>query len=77
VVVATGPAASVDGFAVGRTELHRERLGGLVRATLRGTVGGSDRLRARDLGVDLEPLSLQQVVVRMTTPEPAGKGADR
>jgi ABC-2 type transport system ATP-binding protein len=85
VVAATGPAASVDGFAEGRTELHRERVGGLVRATLRGTVGGSDRTLAREMGIELEPLSLQQFVVRMTTPPvtpapapvPTGKGAPR
>src|SRR6185503_18171907 len=35
-VAATGPAEAVDGFAAGRTELHRERSSGLVRSTILG-----------------------------------------
>jgi ABC-2 type transport system ATP-binding protein len=67
-MAATGPELSVDGFAAGRTEMHRERLGGLVRATIRGTFGSRDRSLAQALGVEIEPLSLQQFVVRMTMP---------
>jgi ABC-2 type transport system ATP-binding protein len=68
VVAATGPELSVSGFAAGRTELHRERLGGLVRATLHGSFGSTDRSLAQALGVEVEPLSLQQFIVRMTMP---------
>jgi len=68
VMDATGPAAAVDSLADGRAELHRERLGGVVRVTLRGGFDNADRLRAKKLGVALEPLSMQQAVVRLTMP---------
>jgi ABC-2 type transport system ATP-binding protein len=67
VVAATGRAESVDGFAAGRTELHRERLSGLVRSTIVGGLGPHARALAQSLDVELEPLSLQQLVVRLTT----------
>jgi ABC-2 type transport system ATP-binding protein len=78
-VVASGPAAAVDGFAAGlagATLVRRDRLGGLdaVRATLRGAVGPADRDRARELGVELAPLSLQQLVVSLTAPAAAEPG---
>ncbi len=46
--------------------LHREQLGGTVRVTLRGSFDNAERLRAKKLGIDLEPVSLQQAVVRLT-----------
>jgi ABC-2 type transport system ATP-binding protein len=70
-VVASGPTAAVDGFAAGlatATRVRRDTLGGQVRDTIRGTVGPADRQRARELGVELAPLSLQQVVVGLTGP---------
>ncbi|GLY20780.1 ABC transporter ATP-binding protein [Micromonospora sp. NBRC 101691] len=67
VVDATGPAEVVDGFATGHQVLHRSQLGGTVRATLRGPFDDAERLRAKQLGLDLEPASLQQAVVRLTT----------
>ncbi|MEV4617294.1 ABC transporter ATP-binding protein [Asanoa sp. NPDC049573] len=66
VMDATGPAAAVQDLAEGRDVLHRQRLGGTVRATIRGTFDNAERLRAKKLGVDLEPVSLQQAVVRLT-----------
>jgi ABC-2 type transport system ATP-binding protein len=66
VMDATGPADAIDEIATGRVVLHRERLGGVVRATLRGAFDNAERLRAKKLGIDLEPVSLQQAVVRLT-----------
>jgi ABC-2 type transport system ATP-binding protein len=67
VVAATGQAEAVDGFASGHTELHRERMNGLVRSTIVGGFGPQAKALARALDVELEPLSLQQLVVRLTT----------
>jgi ABC-2 type transport system ATP-binding protein len=67
VVIATGPAGAVDRLVAGRTELYRERLGGVVRATLRGDFEPAPA----DPDVRLEPVSLQQFVVRMTMPATA------
>ncbi|GIF77533.1 ATP-binding cassette domain-containing protein [Asanoa siamensis] len=66
VMDATGPAGVIDEFAGSRTVLHREQLGGTVRVTLRGSFDNAERLRAKKLGIDLEPVSLQQAVVRLT-----------
>jgi ABC-2 type transport system ATP-binding protein len=66
VVTLTGPAAAVDLLTVNTDELHREHLGQLTRATVRGTVSAG---RAREAGVQLEPVSLQQLVVRITARE--------
>ncbi|AXO36628.1 ABC transporter ATP-binding protein [Micromonospora echinospora] len=67
VVEASGPAAAVDEFAAAHQALHREQLGGAVRASLRGSFDDAERTRAEKLGIDLAPVSLQQAVVRLTT----------
>ncbi|MEE6257201.1 ABC transporter ATP-binding protein [Plantactinospora sonchi] len=67
VITASGPASAVDEFAATSDELHREALGRYARATLRGTFGPAERDRARELGLDLEPVSLQDIVIRLTT----------
>ncbi|MDO3684351.1 ATP-binding cassette domain-containing protein [Micromonospora sp. C28ISP2-4] len=67
VMEASGPAAAVDDFAGAYGVLHREQLGGAVRASLRGSFDNAERMRAKKLGIDLAPVSLQQAVVRLTT----------
>ncbi|MEU7713677.1 ATP-binding cassette domain-containing protein [Micromonospora chalcea] len=67
VMEASGPAAAVDEFAAAHQALHREQLGGAVRASLRGSFDDAERTRAKKLGIDLAPVSLQQAVVRLTT----------
>ena len=66
VVTVTGPAQTVDRLIANADELHREHLGPLTRATVRGAVSAGD---AREASVQLEPVSLQQLVVRITTRE--------
>lgn len=70
-VAVTGPAEAVERFAAGHHELHRERIGGSLRVTL---TGARDR---HEPGLDFEPVSLQQLVVRTTQgrggPVAAGK----
>jgi ABC-2 type transport system ATP-binding protein len=70
-VAVTGPAEAVERFAAGHRELHRERFGGSLRVTL---TGARDRYEP---GLDFEPVSLQQLVVRTTQghggPVAAGK----
>jgi ABC-2 type transport system ATP-binding protein len=63
-VTVSGPAATVERFTAGREMLHRQDLGGLTRVTV---VGAHDDGRARELGLSVEPVSLQQFVVRTTT----------
>ncbi|MDG6102940.1 ABC transporter ATP-binding protein [Dactylosporangium aurantiacum] len=66
VVTVTGPAQAVDRLTANADELHREHLGPLTRATVRGAVSAG---HAREAGVQLEPVSLQQLVVRITARE--------
>jgi ABC-2 type transport system ATP-binding protein len=70
VMTLTGPAGAVDTLTANADELHRERLGQLTRATVRGRVEPG---AARAAGVELQPVSLQQLVVRITAATPAGK----
>jgi ABC-2 type transport system ATP-binding protein len=62
----SGTAKAVDSFTKNRTVLHRENLGGLATATV-GALDAADRRAAADAGLELSPVSLQQLVVRTTT----------
>lgn len=69
-VTVSGPAAAVEAFVAGRSVLHRERLGGFLRATVSGV---PDRPPLGDL--EFEPVSLQQLVVQATrNGDPVGAG---
>jgi ABC-2 type transport system ATP-binding protein len=65
-VTVSGPTAAVDSFTDGREVLHVERLTTVSRATVAGGRRSDDDEVARSLGVDLEPVSLQDLVVRAT-----------
>ena len=71
----TGADTKVAAFTAGRKVLHRERLGTLAAVTIEARLGSADRARAAELGLELAPVSLQQLVVRKTIAAPAG-GAD-
>lgn len=61
-----GTAAAVDAFTAGREVLHRESLGGLATATV-GALDDAGRRTAAEAGLELTPVSLQQLIVRTTT----------
>ena len=69
-VTLTGPAEAVDRLASSHEELHRDVMGATTRVTLRGRFDQSERARAEALGLDLVPVSLQQLVVHLTTATP-------
>ena len=66
VLTATGPAPAVQSFAAGRTELHRAVVGSMRRSTLRSVLDDATRVDAERLGITVEPVSLQQLVVSLT-----------
>jgi ABC-2 type transport system ATP-binding protein len=66
-VTLAGPAGAVEPFTVGRTVLHRERLGGHSRVTVTPAPDAAEARWAADAGVTVEPVSLQDLVVRTTT----------
>lgn len=68
-----GGAAAVEEFVEGCTVLGRERLGGLASATIEGRLDQRQRVRAAELGLELAPVSLQQLVIHLT----GGDATDR
>ncbi len=61
-----GPAAKIDTYITGRDVLDREPFGSLVSATVMSNGDMSDRKQAEALGLDLAPVSLQQLIVHLT-----------
>ncbi|MFJ6651708.1 ABC transporter ATP-binding protein [Microbacterium sp. NPDC091313] len=61
-----GDAAAVDAFVADREVIHRESLGRVASVTVLGALTSADRDRLAAGGLDVAPVSLQQLVVRMT-----------
>jgi ABC-2 type transport system ATP-binding protein len=73
VTTVSGPVLAVDSFTQGRPVWERRGLGSQASAVMVGPVSGEDRERARSLGLDLTPLSLQELVVHASAgPADAG-----
>ena len=64
--IVAGPRATVDAFVDGRDVLHREQLGGLSSVTV-ARLSEAERSAAARAGLELAPVSLQQLIVRTTT----------
>lgn len=62
----TGPTDAVEQFTVGLDVIHRESLGRVTAATVMGTLKENDRAALRHHGIDLTPVSVQQLIVRLT-----------
>ena len=65
-----GTRQGVDAFVAGREILHRDGIGGLASVTV-GRLTPQDRARAAEMGLELSPVSLQQLVVRLTSDTPS------
>lgn len=61
-----GSTPTVDAFITGREVLHRDGIGGLSSVTLR-TLDDAEREAAHAAGLELAPVSLQQLIVATTT----------
>ena len=61
-----GDAAAVDAFVAGREVIHRESLGHVASVTVLGHLTEEDRRELTAAGLDLAPVSLQQLIVRVT-----------
>ncbi len=62
----TGPAEAVERFVAGRDVVARQQLGRTVQVTLYGPAAPDDRQRAGALGVEVGPVSLQDLFVHLT-----------
>jgi ABC-2 type transport system ATP-binding protein len=61
-----GDAAAVDAFVAGREVIHRESLGHVASVTVLGGLTPADRDALSTAGLDVAPVSLQQLIVRTT-----------
>lgn len=61
-----GPMEAVDAFVRGREVIHRESLGRVASVTFLGALSAAERAEAQTAGLDLAPVSLQQLIVRST-----------
>ena len=61
-----GTRNTVDAFVKNRDVLHRENIGGLASATVSG-LDPDGRHEAAEAGLELAPVSLQQLIVRRTS----------
>ncbi|GAB3597817.1 ABC transporter ATP-binding protein [Microbacterium tumbae] len=65
-VTIVGDAAAVDAFTTGKEVLHRESLGRVASATVFGALTPGEHAELTAAGLDLAPVSLQQLIVRLT-----------
>ncbi|WJL94149.1 ABC transporter ATP-binding protein [Microbacterium sp. ET2] len=61
-----GDAAAVEAFTAGREIIHRQSLGRTTSVTVLGRLSADDRTRMAEAGLDVAPVSLQQLIVRTT-----------
>jgi ABC-2 type transport system ATP-binding protein len=69
-----GPRGAVDSFVASREVLHSEGVGGFLSVTVAG-LRPDERREAAAAGLELAPVSLQQLVVRKTNVSSAEFGA--
>ena len=67
-VTVSGPAAAVDEFVGRREVLGRQSFGSVASATVTGPLDDPALIRARELNLQIEPVSLQEYVVRTAGP---------
>ena len=60
-----GPKSAVESFVGAREVLHREGVGGFASVTV-GRLSADERTAAAAAGLELSPVSLQQLIVRRT-----------
>lgn len=62
----SGLKSKVETFLSGKNVLSRDSLGSLCTATIMGHMSPTERKEAEELGLELAPVSLQQLVVQLT-----------
>ncbi|MEI5584158.1 MULTISPECIES: ABC transporter ATP-binding protein [unclassified Agromyces] len=67
-----GPRAVVERFVAERPVIGRDDIGGLASVTVDGRLDRDERIRAAELGLELAPVSLQQLIIHLTGAETAG-----
>lgn len=70
-VAVTGPAERVDAFVQGMTVIGAREMGRTRSTTVFGSMTTGQRQEARELGLDLTPLELQDLFVHLTSDKEA------
>lgn len=65
-VVVTGPAQEVDAFVAGMNVLNTQQLGGTKSASIFGELSADQRRAARQQGLELGSVSLQDLFIHLT-----------
>jgi ABC-2 type transport system ATP-binding protein len=60
----SGPALAVNEFVLGRQVLHHRTLATRASAVITGELSEREQRRATELHLSVEPLSLQELMVR-------------
>lgn len=75
---ATGNGERLQVFASGKRVLHEDSFGAMRSAVLWGECGAAERRQAAELGLELGPVSVQQLFVHLTSNgQAAAKGGER
>jgi ABC-2 type transport system ATP-binding protein len=74
-VTLVGSRPVVDAFVGGRDVLHREGIGGLASVTVQ-RLTAAERSAASEAGIELLPVSLQQLIVRTTSGAPGSNDSE-
>lgn len=61
-----GQTPKVEAFTAGHEIIDRQPFGGLLSATAMGSLDARKRQQAEELGLELAPVSLQQLIVHLT-----------
>lgn len=64
-----GPFPDVETFTRGRRVIDRKALGGTASVVLDGSLTDADREQAQQLGLEIEPVSLQELFIHLTAQE--------
>ncbi|OMD29018.1 ABC transporter ATP-binding protein [Paenibacillus odorifer] len=71
-VTVIGATAKIEDFIAGKQVISRESFGGLLTATIIG-FNPKDQVHAEKLGLEISPVSLQQLIVHLTNKKSLGK----
>lgn len=66
VTTVAGARVAVESFVADRAVIGRGGVGGLSSVTIDGRLNHADRIKAAELGIELAPASLQQLIVHLT-----------
>lgn len=73
---AVGSAQHVSTYTAGKRVIHHESLGGMMTATIWGKEDRANRREAEGLGIQFAPVTLQQLIVHLTSDKGNGRVVD-